>query len=81
MTDWDKYKKTHGIKSIKDWSEIGKLKTDGYLKPRPPMSADDYLNSLRGRTLTDKEVQMLLAYAITVNRYAIQKWYKKIKRF
>lgn len=58
-----------------------KIKRNGYLKPRPPMTADKYLNSLRGRTLTDKEIQMLLAFAITINRYATQKWYKKIKRF
>ncbi len=39
------------------------------------------LERLRGRRLTEMQVQKLLALAITLNRYTQQPWYKKIKRF
>ncbi len=47
-----------------------------------PRTNDEWLNDFRGRNkITIEEFEQVLAFAITANRYATQRWYKKIRKF
>lgn len=45
-----------------------------------PTRWDHKINSFRGRKLSEIETGKLITIAITLNHYAQQPWYKKIRR-